>query len=94
MKKQQTSGTYTDSANKVTFDIPVLAYTEKETEVIYAPSLDLFGYGKTEGAARESFVLALEEFIRYTTHKKTIEKVLEQLGWKIKKHKFKAPSLD
>lgn len=95
MKRQRTSGTYSDKKNKVTFDLTIVSYKEGALHVLYAPSLDLFGYGKTEAEANDSFKTALEEFIRYTTIKKTLEQVMKQLGWEIKtkKHLFKAPSL-
>src|SRR5438552_19042072 len=95
MKQNRTAGMYLDKDKKVTFDLPVLSYHEAGLQVIYAPYLDLFGYGKTEKEAKESFKITLEEFIRYTTAKNTIEKVLKQLGWKIKtkKHLYQAPSL-
>src|SRR5437667_365711 len=82
MKQHRTSGTYVGKDKKVTFNLPVLSYEEDGLQVIYAPALDLFGYGKSEGDAKESFKLALEEF-------------LKQLGWEIKpkKNLFKAPSL-
>jgi hypothetical protein len=95
MKQQRTKGAYTDSKNQVVFDLPVVSYEEDKLQVIYAPSLDVFGYGKTERDAMDSFKIALEEFIRYTTNKKTLTKVLENMGWvvKPKKRMFKAPSL-
>ena len=95
MKQQRTQGTFNDSKNKVTFDLPVVVYEENGLQVIYSPSLDLFGYGKTLSTARTSFTLTLEEFINYTTHKKTLDKVLKKLGWIVKKNNksFVAPSL-
>ena len=95
MKQQRTSGTYSDKKHKVIFDLSILSYKENDLFVLYAPSLDIFGYGKTESEASDSFRSALEEFIRYTTNKKTIEQVMKQLGWEIKpkKHLFKAPPL-
>ena len=95
MKQQRTRGTYVDLRKKIIFDLPVVSYEEKELQVIYAPSIDLFGYGKTIDEAKNSFAVTLSEFIRYTTHKKTLEKVLKGLGWQIKKPQrhFIAPSL-
>src|SRR6185436_13748270 len=95
MKHQRTRGTYADSKKKVIFDLPVVTYEENGLQVIYSPSLDLFGYGKTMADARNSFIITIEEFISYTTHKKTLEKVLKELGWQIKKSNLRyiAPSL-
>ncbi|HKR03455.1 MAG TPA: hypothetical protein VJY62_02380 [Bacteroidia bacterium] len=95
MKHQRTRGTYADSKKKVIFDLPVVTYEENGLQVIYSPSLDLFGYGKTMAEAKNSFTITIEEFIGYTTHKKTLEKVLKGLGWQIKKsnQRYIAPSL-
>ncbi|MEO8150348.1 MAG: hypothetical protein ABI723_22130 [Bacteroidia bacterium] len=95
MKQQRTKGTYADTKKKVIFDLPVITYEENGLQVIYAPSIDLFGYGKTLAEARNSFTITMEEFISYTTRKKTFEKVLTGLGWKVKSanRKFTAPPL-
>jgi hypothetical protein len=57
---------------------------EKNIHYIYSPHLDLTGYGLTEEEAKQSFDIALYEFLDYTIKKKTLGKVLEKLGWKIK----------
>ena len=95
MKPQRKAGEYRDQAKKVVFDLVVLSYLENNLNVVYAPSIDLFGYGKTESEANDSFKTTLEEFIRYTTNKGTLNKVLKQLGWEIKPRKllFKSPPL-
>lgn len=65
--------------------------------MVFSPSLDIFGYGKTKTAANKSFEVSLGEFLRYTNNKKTFTKELKRLGWMIrgskKKPKIKAPSL-
>lgn len=57
--------------------------------------MDLSGYGYTQAEAKQSFSEALHEFFRYTNNKKTLEKVLKELGWAIrgskKKPKFDPP---
>lgn len=65
--------------------------------MIYAPALDLFGYGKTKKEAKESFEITLDEFVRYTVNKGTLIPELKRLGWEVlkskKKPKLIAPSL-
>ncbi len=85
MKQQRTSGIYTGKKEKITFDLPIVTYEENGLQVIYSPSLDVFGYDKTHAEARKSFTLTLEEFLLYTTHKKTLETVLKNMGWVVKK---------
>lgn len=57
---------------------------ENKVQFIYSPHLDLTGYGHSLIEARKSFEIALEDFIDYTIKKKTIGKVLKDLGWDIK----------
>lgn len=49
--------------------------------IIYSPALDLSGYGNTINEAKESFKIALEEFIRYTLNENTFNDVMKKLGW-------------
>ncbi|RFP65417.1 hypothetical protein D0N36_09105 [Hymenobacter lapidiphilus] len=55
----------------------------------------MFGYGHTEKEARNSFDETLEEFIRYTGNKQTLQNELVRLGWKAagraSKRTYKAP---
>ena len=57
---------------------------EQKIQFVYSPHLDLTGYGKTLEDARKSFQIALEDFVDYTIKKKTIGKVLKDLGWEVK----------
>ncbi len=57
---------------------------ENDINFVYSPHLDLTGYGKTLEEANESFDIVLDDFVDYTLKKKTIGKVLENLGWSIK----------
>ena len=51
---------------------------------IYSPHLDLTGYGADAEEAKRSFEIVLEDFIDYTLKKKTLGKVLKDLGWELK----------
>ena len=71
---------------------------ENKVHFIYSPHLDLTGYGNNLSEARKSFEIVFEDFIDYTIKKKTLPKVLTDLGWSIKgseKHpkKIIAPSI-
>lgn len=57
---------------------------DKKVNFIYSPHLDLSGYGNNLEEAQQSFQIALEDFVDYTLKKKTLGKVLMQLGWTIK----------
>lgn len=57
---------------------------ENKVHFVYSPHLDLTGYGSSLEEARNSFEISLEDFIDYTLKKKTIGKVLTDLGWEMK----------
>jgi len=62
--------------------IQIQLMKEGETVVVYSPALDLCGYGKTAEEAKKDFDRALKIFIEETTAHRTLEKALEELGWK------------
>lgn len=57
---------------------------ENNIHIVYSPHLDLSGYGHNIREAKKSFEIAFEDLIDYTLKKKTLGKVLESLGWKLK----------
>ena len=74
--------------------LSLIQFEEGGLHFVYSPALDLTGYGKTEVEARESYNIAMEEFVKYTSNKETALQELERLGWIIsKKKKVTAPSL-
>ncbi len=85
---------YRDRHNWINVKLSLIEFEENGLHFVYSPALDLTGYGKTEEEAKESYNLAMEEFIKYTTNKETVYQELERLGWTIsKKKKVTAPSL-
>jgi len=70
--------------HKVTLSL--IEFNEDNTFIIYSPALDLSGYGYTQEEAKESFNEALIEFVKYTSNKKTTDKILTSLGWIKKKY--------
>lgn len=81
-------------AVKVLLDI--IQFEENGVQIVFAPALDLSGYGKTDAEAKESFEVTLNEFIRYTVNKGTLFEELIRLGWEVKKRKkvVVAPAMD
>jgi len=65
---------------------------------VFAPALDVAGYGNSESEAVQSFNLTLKEFLRYTINKGTLQDELTRLGWKMRgrktDRKFKLPAFD
>ena len=57
---------------------------ENGIHIIYSPHLDISGYGKNMDEAKQSFEDSFADFMDYTINKKTLSKVLKQLGWKVK----------
>ena len=57
---------------------------ENKIHFIYSPHIDLTGYGNNITEAKKSFEIVFEDFIDYTLKKKTLGKVLSDLGWELK----------
>jgi hypothetical protein len=87
------SSKYRDEHNWINVRVSLIEFEEDGLHFIYSPALDLTGYGKTDKETKESYNLAMEEFLAYTTHKKTAIQVLKKLGWTVKKKNITAPSL-
>jgi len=92
-------GKYQDKSSVVRVRLFLVHFQdENKVHFIYSPHLDLTGYGYNLSEARKSFEIVFEDFIDYTIKKKTLPKVLSDLGWIIKgseKHpkKILAPSI-
>lgn len=67
------------------YDMPVFSFMDDDTFIVYAPALDLSGYGKTEKEAKISFNEVFRAFVNYTSNKNTLFKELKRLGWKVGK---------
>ncbi|MGF1637841.1 MAG: hypothetical protein ACFCUU_12260 [Cyclobacteriaceae bacterium] len=83
------------SGSKYHVGLSLVEFEEDNVIIIYSPALDLSGYGYNQLEAKQSFSEALHEFFRYTSNKRTLDKVLKELGWTIKgskkKPKFNPP---
>jgi hypothetical protein len=78
-------GDYKNSKTVVTVKLLLVHFQDENSiHFIFSPHLDLSGYGNDLEEAKQSFEIALADFIDYTVKKKTLGKVLAKLGWKIK----------
>ena len=57
---------------------------ENNIHFIYSPHLDITGYGNNLNEAKKSFEIVFEDFVDYTLKKRTLGKVLTDLGWELK----------
>jgi hypothetical protein len=95
MTKIHFKGSVNDKIIEHQFKLSLFSFIDDGVRIIYSPALDLSGYGKTIAEAKISFELTLEEFVRYTTNKNSLQKELKRLGWEIKKKSkpYSAPEL-
>lgn len=80
--------------HKVRIHLDLLQFREEGSTFIYAPYLDLYGYGKNADEAKSSFQTALEEFFTYTRDKGTFDQEMKRLGWKKKDAIYIPPKLN
>lgn len=90
------SGQFSNKKDSIVLvTVNLVQFKDTGNYVIYAPALEIYGYGKTVQEAKDSFVTCLEEFVDYTISKGTVTSELKRLGWKIKGRKnnrtFKTP---
>ncbi|WP_069657752.1 hypothetical protein [Arcticibacter eurypsychrophilus] len=78
---------YERGVNKIDIGLNLLLWQDEEMHYVYAPTLDITGYGISDLAATESFEFNLQQFIDYTANKKTLFDELEKLGWTVNKKK-------
>lgn len=98
MDKLQTRRISKRKTQMIKVSLSLISFKENNVIIIYSPALDLSGYGKNESEAKQSFEIAIKEFLRYTIDKGTFESELKKLGWKIsekeKSVNYKQPYLD
>lgn len=81
--------------NKGAFEVKLDLFVVKEGEqfVAYCPALELSGYGRTKNAAIKSFDIITKDFFEDTSKKGTLEKVLLNLGWTLKRKNYEPPHI-
>jgi hypothetical protein len=91
--KANVKGNFKSPYANINLSLSVIEFKEESLNYIYCPSLDILVYGNTISEARNSLSIHISEFIDYTTKKKTLEKVLEKMGWEIgrRNHKMTPP---
>ncbi len=70
-----------DGTTGVEMNLLVLLYQEDGIFFVYAPELDLTGYGESKEAAMESFDTVLEGYLQYTFENNTLHEDLLAHGW-------------
>jgi hypothetical protein len=70
---------------KIESELMVFLTKEDDYFVMYCPALELTGYGKTKGEAKKSFEANMRIFFEETTEKGTLDLILLNLGWTIRK---------
>jgi len=75
----------TDGNRVVNVFLEVDLYKQGDYIVSYCPALELSSFGITEDEAKEGFEGALHTFIADTHERGTLERVLLDLGWSLRK---------
>lgn len=85
----------TDGNLVVNVSVEVELIKQGDYIVSYCPALELSSFGLTEDEAKEGFEGALHTFLQDTHAKGTLERVLLNLGWSLRKLpivKYKPPT--
>ncbi|MBK9330966.1 MAG: hypothetical protein IPM96_00850 [Ignavibacteria bacterium] len=82
MKKMQS---LTKTKKSFNGDLLLLVSKEGKQFVVYSPALHLSSYGNSEKEALEMFKESLEIFLEETVRKGTLDQLLLEYGWSIKK---------
>jgi hypothetical protein len=98
MENLNYSGHFANNAAKVDVTVGLFQFDEDGRTIIYSPAFDLSGYGNNVAEAKQSFETTINEFLHYTTNKKTLVKEFKRLGWNLKvnnlkNRKIKSPDL-
>ncbi len=89
MAQAQFKGQYSGAKYTIQMSLSLYVWEEEGAFFVYAPTLDLTGYGNSEKEAKKSFEITLEEFLEYTHNKNTMFDDLENLGWTVNRKKIK-----
>ena len=61
--------------------LDVYSYKEDGVQMMYAPALDLCGYGPTVDEAKRSFEVVISEYLRFGLENGTLRDDLHAHGW-------------
>ena len=75
--------------------LDVFSYKEDGVQMMYAPALDLCGYGTTVEEAKNSFEVVVSEYLRFGLENGTLESDLRSHGWKPRSEmqEFESPDI-
>lgn len=87
MAKEQFRGSFNGGEYNISISLSVYLWKEDNVYFVYAPALDITGYGNSDEEAKRSFEITLTEFLNYTNSKETFYDELEHLGWSVNRRK-------
>lgn len=85
------------SPSGMSIKLDVYIFNEDNNVIAYSPALDLAGYGYSEEEAKESFHIAVTEYLKFGLSHKTLVADLRSHGWKVrslKQRKMVSPSFE
>lgn len=88
-------GDFKNNHGRLKFKIILFSFKDEDgLFYFYSPQLDITTYGETEKQAKDAFKIHLDEFFKYTLENKTLNSVLEGLGWEINQKTIAAPHIN
>lgn len=89
-------GSFNGGKYNISISLSIYMWEEEGIHFVFAPALDLTGYGNSEEEAKRSFEVTLAEFLQYTNNKQTFYDELEHLGWSVnrRKRRIHAPAFE
>lgn len=82
MENLKYRGNYADNNKLINIELLTLQFTDENgIKMIYAPQLDLTGYGDSLKNARKSFEFVLKDFIDFSIENSTLETIFLNYGW-------------
>jgi hypothetical protein len=78
-------------ARKLGLNLQVFLLKERRKYVAYSPALDLSASGSSPEHARKNFGVTLRLFVEELLNHGTLERVLIDLGWTIREHRWRPP---
>lgn len=85
--------TITLTGKDISVSVSVYLFKEGDTYIAYCPSLDISGYDTTEDSAKKDFEYMLREWIKEQLSNGTLQRDLQQHGWKIGQKTATEPSV-
>ncbi len=87
-------GSFRGGRYAVEVQLQLFSWEEEGLYFVYAPAMDLTGYGQTQEEANNSFGITMEESLKYMENKSTMFDELERLGWMVNRRKKRVQAPD